>query len=96
LIAGEPGIGKTRLVTELCREVAKDPGAIVLTGGCHDGEVVAWAPFVEALARWLRQAPSSDVREVLGPDAAVLQRLVPDLTSVLDDVAAPADLPPAA
>lgn len=94
LISGEPGIGKTRLVTELCHEVSEDPDALVLVGGCHDGEVVAWAPFVEALTRWLGQAPAAEVRDVLGPDAPVLQRVVPGVASVLDDVGSPPELPP--
>ena len=41
LISGEPGIGKTRLVTEVAREAEAD-GAVVLVGGCHDGDVVAY------------------------------------------------------
>ena len=61
LIAGEPGIGKTRLTTEVCRDVAVDPGATVLVGGCHDGEVGAYAPFVEALTDWLRATPVAEV-----------------------------------
>ena len=93
LIVGEPGIGKTRLVSELCQEVEADAGAVVLSGGCHDGEVVAWAPFVEALGGWTRRTPASEVREVLGVEARVIQRLVPAVADVLDDVGPPPDLP---
>ncbi len=81
LIAGEPGIGKTRLITEVCRDVAADPGATVLIGGCHDGEVRAFAPFVEALTDWVRETPTSQVSTVLGNEAATLARLVPPSTT---------------
>ena len=74
LIAGEPGIGKTRLTTELCRDVAVDPGATVLVGGCHDGDVGAYAPFVEAITDWLRATPVAEVTRVLGTEASVLGR----------------------
>jgi class 3 adenylate cyclase len=94
LIAGEPGIGKTRLITEVCRDVAVDPGATVLVGGCHDGEVTAYAPFVEALTDWLRATPAAEVTRVLGTEAAVLGRLAPAVHRVLPDLPAPAELGP--
>ncbi len=55
LITGEAGIGKTRLVTELC---AMADGAQVRIGGCVPavGETLAYGPFVAALpdqADWL-------------------------------------------
>jgi class 3 adenylate cyclase len=94
LIAGEPGIGKTRLTTEVCRDVAVDPGATVLVGGCHDGEVGAFAAFVEALTDWLRATPVAEVTRVLGTEAAVLGRLVPAVHKVLPDLPAPTELGP--
>src|SRR5262249_26023303 len=50
LIAGEAGIGKTRLVAELAERAAKG-GATVLTGRCIDlvGQGVPYLPLVEAL-----------------------------------------------
>jgi DNA-binding CsgD family transcriptional regulator len=55
LITGEAGIGKTRLVTELC---AVADGARVLIGGCVPmvGETLVYGPWVAALpgeAGWL-------------------------------------------
>jgi class 3 adenylate cyclase len=83
LIAGEPGIGKTRLVNELCNE-ARAGGATVLFGGCHDGDVVAYAPFVEAITSWVRNADASSVPDVLGAEAAVVARLVPAIADVVE------------
>src|SRR5207249_6155766 len=48
LVAGEPGIGKTRLVSELARRAQTD-GAIVLLGRCFEETGAPYAPFVEAL-----------------------------------------------
>ncbi|MFG2191038.1 helix-turn-helix transcriptional regulator [Streptomyces sp. NPDC048639] len=52
LIAGEAGVGKTRLVEELAA-YARDAGAVVLSGRCVDvGEAgLPYLPFVEALAQ---------------------------------------------
>jgi class 3 adenylate cyclase len=91
LVAGEPGIGKTRLVTEVCHDLE----ATVLLGGCHDGEVGAYAPFVEAFSDWLQGTPTAEVERVLGPEAPVVARLVPAVDAVLPGLPAPADLPPA-
>ena len=48
ILAGEPGIGKTRLAGELARAVQAE-GALVLYGRCDDGLAVPYQPFVEAL-----------------------------------------------
>ncbi|HMQ25228.1 MAG TPA: AAA family ATPase, partial [Acidimicrobiales bacterium] len=95
LVAGEPGIGKPRLVGEACASaMAAAPPALVLVGGCHEGEATAYGAFAEAVAAWARQAPAAHVRTALGPDGAVLGRIVPALHEVLD-LGEPADLPPA-
>src|ERR671931_1840285 len=56
LIAGEAGVGKTRLVTEFT-EIAGRDGAVVLLGGCIDlGDgALPYAPVVEALRRLVRR-----------------------------------------
>src|SRR5512132_4317442 len=48
LVAGEAGVGKTRLVTDLVGR-SGELGAVALTGGCLDvGDgVLAYAPLVE-------------------------------------------------
>jgi DNA-binding SARP family transcriptional activator/tetratricopeptide (TPR) repeat protein len=74
LVTGEPGIGKSRLSAEFAR-TAHGGGAAVLFGRCDEGMGVPYQPFVEALSRYLRQAP--DV--VLGRLAGELVRLVPEV-----------------
>ena len=48
LLAGEPGVGKTRLAAELAGEVDAK-GAAVLVGGCPAGGAEPYHPLVEAL-----------------------------------------------
>src|SRR5690348_10733341 len=67
-VAGEAGVGKTRLVTEFA-EIARDEGCIVLIGGCvelGDG-ALPYAPVVEALRGLVRRGDIDDVDAILGP-----------------------------
>ena len=78
LIAGEPGVGKTRLAAELARAVDFE-GGFVLLGRCDDGLGVPFQPFVEALAHIVAYAPGDQLATLLGPGAGELCRLVPEL-----------------
>jgi DNA-binding CsgD family transcriptional regulator len=80
VVAGEAGVGKTRLVTELLARV-RARGALALTGGCLDmGEgVVAYAPLVEALRSLGDAVDPAELERVLGGARAELARLVPEL-----------------
>ena len=84
LLAGEPGIGKSRLAAEFAR-TAHGGGALVLFGRCDEGMGVPYQPFVEALGRYLRQAPEL----VLGRLAGELVRLVPEVGQRVEGLAAP-------
>ena len=57
LLAGEPGVGKTRLAAELAQRVHHD-GATVLAGRCDEDLGVPYQPFVEALRHFVDHAPS--------------------------------------
>ncbi len=74
VVAGEPGIGKTRLVREACAELAVD-GAVVLGGRCAEEPVHVLEPFAEALGRLARADPARFAE----PETAVLAGLVPEL-----------------
>ena len=84
LLAGEPGIGKTRRSAEIARTV-HEAGAAVLHGRCDDGLGVPYQPFVEALGTYLRQAPAP----VLGRLAGELARLAPEVPARFPDFPAP-------
>jgi DNA-binding SARP family transcriptional activator len=59
LVGGEPGIGKTRLVAELCAR-ADEAGAVVRFGRCFEEAIVPYQAFVEALgAAWPHDAPAA-------------------------------------
>ncbi|HVB09153.1 MAG TPA: AAA family ATPase, partial [Bacillota bacterium] len=92
LLAGEPGIGKTRLLHAAARQ-ARMQGWTVLEGGCHRrGGQDPYAPLLDALARHLHALTSARLRDaVLG--CAWLVRLLPELAGVLEPLPS-APLPP--
>ena len=58
LLAGEPGIGKTRTADEVCAE-ASSRGVRVLWGRCHEGEgAPAYWPWVQAIRAHARESPA--------------------------------------
>jgi class 3 adenylate cyclase len=85
-LAGEPGIGKTRLAAELAKRV-HDDGATVLTGRCDEDLGVPYQPFVEALRHFVDHAPR--LPERLGRYGGELVRLVPELADRVQDLPAP-------
>jgi DNA-binding SARP family transcriptional activator/energy-coupling factor transporter ATP-binding protein EcfA2 len=88
LLAGEPGIGKSRLLEELAG-IARRSGGAVLTGRSFEGERSVFAqPVVDALATAADSLPADRIRAAAA-GAGNLARLVPEL-------AAFTDLPPAA
>jgi hypothetical protein len=94
MLAGEPGIGKTRMIEEFT-EVARAEEALVLWGRCYEGE---WAPpfgpFAEALAGCVKVADLEELRTDLGFGAPPLSRLVPTIRERLSDVPEPEALQP--
>jgi predicted ATPase len=92
VVAGEAGVGKTRLVAELLGQ-AGELGAVALTGGCLDvGDgVLAYAPMVEALRPLVGMLGQWELERVLGGARGELARLVPELGS--PDAGRPAEAP---
>lgn len=78
MLAGEPGIGKTRLATEFCRGAYAD-AALVLLGRCYEESLVPYQPFVEALRHYISEGPVDERRLALGAHRATLARLLPEL-----------------
>jgi class 3 adenylate cyclase len=94
LLAGEPGIGKTRLIEEIA-EAARGRGGLVLRGRCYEGEAGRpFGSFVEALGEYVRTAAPEVLRADLGLNAAPLTRLVPSLRERLADTPEPVPLEP--
>ena len=76
MVAGEPGVGKTRLVAELAGE-AHAEGAVVLFGRCDEEPLTPYDPVVQALTWYVDNRPASEVAPQLGPLGGELMRLVP-------------------
>src|SRR6201999_3680808 len=91
LIAGEPGVGKTRLSGEWSRR-AYDDGALVIYGRCDEDLGAPYQPFSEALRSLVPCLGVEALRGLRGVEA--LLALVPGLTDVLPDLAAPARADP--
>lgn len=87
LIAGEPGVGKTRLAGEWSRQ-AYQQGAIVLYGRCDEDLGAPYQPFAESLRALVPCLGSKRLRGLRGVES--LLPLVPGLTEELPDLAAPA------
>ncbi|HEV8623900.1 MAG TPA: AAA family ATPase [Acidimicrobiia bacterium] len=84
LLAGEPGIGKTRLAVELAGQL-RDTGGVVLAGRCDEGLGVPYQPFVEALRHYVSCAPERR----LGRYAGDLARLLPELPDLVGGLPEP-------
>ena len=77
-VTGEPGIGKTRLVSEFA-EQARAGGALVLAGRCDDGLSLPYQPFVEALEHLVAHAPRALLERHVAEYGESVARLVPAL-----------------
>ena len=80
VVAGEAGIGKTRLVATFVDRVAT-AGARVLTGGCLPVGTggLPYGPFVEAFRALIRDVDPGALPALLGPSRDELARLMPEV-----------------
>lgn len=88
LLAGAPGAGKTRLATELARDIHAE-GAPVLYGRCDEHLDAPFQPLVEALRSVVHSIEGAALADLLGPSVAELQRLMPELRTHVPGLAAP-------
>lgn len=80
LVAGEPGIGKTRIVGAVAH-TAHAQGAAVCYGRCDEEPIVPYQPFVEALRPCIGAYATSALE-------ASMHGLEPDLARVFPELAA--------
>lgn len=90
LVAGEAGIGKTRLVGEFCARM--DLATMVLTGPCPEfgNDGVAFGPFIAIMRGLLRREGAARLAELL-PAQPALARWLPELAAATGPVEAEPD-----
>lgn len=94
LVAGEPGIGKSRLTDELAG-LARERGVRVLYGRCWEaGGAPTYWPWVQALRAHVREQPPDALRMQLGAGAGELAQILPEVREMLGDVASAEPLDP--
>jgi DNA-binding CsgD family transcriptional regulator len=96
LLAGEPGIGKTRLAEEVAAAAAAR-GAVVLWGRCWEGEgAPAFWPWIQAVRAYVEGSDPTALRREMGAGAADIAQLVPAVRERLPDLPAPPPVEPEA
>lgn len=79
LVAGEPGIGKTRIAEELL-VYARLRGCLTLIGHCYEQELnVPYLPFSEALRSIIRPPLDERISALIRAHGPELVKLVPEL-----------------
>lgn len=78
LVAGEPGIGKTRLVRELGQSAESCGAAFAAGRYLHDG-TAPYGPWRDILRRLLRTVAREGLQPALGLDTAALAPILPEL-----------------
>lgn len=86
VIAGEAGIGKSRLLSEI-RHRADVERFLILQGCCFEQDAsFPYAPLVDALRAHLARSAPLEINTTLGPFASELLKLLPELTVLLPDL----------
>jgi ATP/maltotriose-dependent transcriptional regulator MalT len=92
LLAGEPGIGKTRTALELMAD-ARNRDARIVWGRCHEeaGAPPYW-PWVQILRAVAEEQPLDELRCDLDTGASDITQIVPEIRARLPDLDPPATL----
>src|SRR5207244_823864 len=89
VLTGEPGIGKTRLATEIARS-AEAQGARVLWGRCWEaGGAPAYWPWVQALRSYVREQDPDTLLVQFGSGAPDIAQILPELQDLLPELRLP-------
>ena len=89
LMAGEPGIGKTRFAEEAARRAAAQH-VQVAWGRCFEGEgAPAFWPWVQVVRQMFADVPPGELDGVLGRSGAELSQLLPELKELVPGLEPP-------
>ena len=88
LVSGEPGIGKSRLVTGFAA-AAHAEGATALYGRCEEELGVPYQPFIEVLRHYVLTCPERELCEFVDTHGSEVARVVPALARRVPNLPAP-------
>jgi tetratricopeptide (TPR) repeat protein len=90
LISGEPGIGKSRIASEIAR-ISAARGAFAVWGRCWEaGGAPSYWPWVQSLRALIRNKDPEELRRLLGSGATIISQVLPEITEMLPDSPVPA------
>jgi class 3 adenylate cyclase/tetratricopeptide (TPR) repeat protein len=94
LVAGEPGIGKTRIAEQLVAR-ARARAARAVWGRCFEGEgAPAYWPWIQLLRAHATTRSTTALRAELGPGATDVAQLLPEVAEAIPDLEPPLSLDP--
>ena len=91
-LGGPPGIGSSRLASEVAIEAASK-GWLVLSGRCADEGGAPYAPFREILAAAVAGSTTRTLQEAGKDNGPMISHLVPSLRQKVRGMAAPGEIP---
>lgn len=92
MLVGEAGIGKTRIADELA-STARRQKARVLWGSCWEGDgAPAFWPWTQVVRAYVQDREATALKAEMGPGAADIAQVIPDVCERLPDLRAPSVL----
>ena len=96
LIAGEAGMGKSRLVLE-AKNLAARNGFGILQGNCFEPDLsLPYAPLLDLLHSFCMSSSDAEISAAFGSGAAEILKLLPEFAARLPDLTPTPALEPAA
>jgi tetratricopeptide (TPR) repeat protein len=94
LLSGEPGIGKSRLVSEFAVR-ARERGCRLLWGRCWEaGGAPPYWPWVQVLRSYLRGDDPDSLRARIGAGAVDIAQMVPEVRDLFPELPPPPNVDP--
>lgn len=92
MLAGEPGVGKTRLARQIAAQ-ARQQGALVLWGKSYaEQEAPPYWPWVQAIRSYVRSCNLEKLEKEMGFAAPIIAEIVEDIKARMPDTKPPRKL----